>query len=97
MFSTSDLGIPVTLQNCFFPAVCPEKLFPTPPYFWRTQKAPGDRGQCLNMVLNNLITCDHAFFPFLRAGEVRGKKNSSRERHKRIVGRGRDLRPIFAY
>ena len=61
MSSTSDLGIPVTLQNCFSPAVCPL-------YFWRTQKARGDRGQCLNMVLNNL-TCDHTFFPFLRAGE----------------------------
>ena len=73
MSSTSDLGIPVTLQNCFFPAVCPKKLFPTPLYFWRTQKAPGDRGQCLNMVLHNL-TCDHAFFPFLRAGRREEKK-----------------------
>ena len=73
MSSTSDLGISVTLQNCFFPAVCPEKLFPIPLYFWRTQKAPGDRGKCVNVVLNNL-TRDHTFFPFLRVSEARGKK-----------------------
>ena len=69
----SDLGIPVTLQNCFFPSVRPEKLFPTPLYFLRTEKVPGDRRQCLNIVLNNL-TCDHAFSPFLRAGEARRKE-----------------------
>ena len=96
MPSTSDSGIPVTLQNCFFPAVCSEKFFPTPLYVLRTGKALEDRGQCLNIVLNNL-TRDHTFFPFLRVSEARGKKNSSRERHKGIVGRGRDLRPIFAY
>ena len=71
--STSDSGIPVTLQNCFFPAVCSEKFFPTPLYVLRTGKALEDRGQCLNIVLNNL-TCDQGFFPFLRAGEARGKK-----------------------
>ena len=91
----SDLGIPVILQNCFFRAVCPEKLFPTPLYFLRTEKAPGDRRQCLNIVLNNL-TCDHAFSPFL-SGRGEREKNSSRERHRGIVGRGCDLRLIFAY
>ena len=96
MSSTSDLGIPVTLQNCFFPAVCPEKLFPIPLYFWRTQKAPGDTGKCLNVVLNNL-TRDHTFFSFFKSERGEREKNSSRERHKGIVGRGRDLRPIFAY
>ena len=73
MSSTSDLGIPVTLQNCFFPAVCPEKFFPTHLFVLRTGKAPRDRGQCLNIVLHNL-TRDHAFFTFLRAGEAKGKK-----------------------
>ena len=37
------------------------------------------------------ITCDQAVF-FLRAGETREGKNSSRERHKGIIGRGHDLR-----
>ena len=72
MSSTSDLGIPVILQNCFFPAVS-RKILSHPLYVLRTGKAPEDRGQCLNIVLNNL-TCDQAFFPFLRAGEARGEK-----------------------
>ena len=37
------------------------------------------------------VTCDQAFF-FLRANEARGKKNSSRERHRGILGRGCDFR-----
>lgn len=60
MSNTTDLGIPVTIV--FFPFLCPEKLFP-PNIFLKTEKAPGDRRQCLNIVLNNL-TLDLAFFNF---------------------------------
>ena len=61
--------------------MCPEKLFP-PNIFLKTEKAPGDRRQCLNIVLNNL-TLDLAFFLlFLKSGGGEREENSSREKHK---------------
>ena len=94
MSNTTDLGIPVTIV--FFPICVPKNCFP-PIFFLKTEKAPGDRRQCLNTVLNNL-NLDQAFSPlFLKSERGEREENSSREKHRGIVGRGRDLRITFAY
>ena len=56
--NTTDLGIPVTIVF----SRCVSRKTVSPLYFFlKTEKAPGDRRQCLNIVLNNL-TLDPAFF-----------------------------------
>ena len=78
MSNSTDLGIPVTVV--FFPFVF-RKLFP-PNIFLKTEKAPRDWRQCLNIVLNKL-TLDLAFFLlFLKSGRGEREENSSREKHK---------------
>ena len=78
MSSTTDLGIPVTIG---FSLSVSRKIV-SPQYFLKTEKAHGDRRQCLNIVLNNL-TLDLAFFLlFLKSGRGEREENSSREKHK---------------
>ena len=57
MSNTTDLGIPVTIVF----SLCVSRKTVSPNIFLKTEKAPGDRRQCLNIVLNNL-TLDLAFF-----------------------------------
>ena len=62
--------IRVTLQNCFFPLRVPKNSFPL--YFLKTEKAPGDRWQCIFIHFAFIVPV----WTFVLQTEISSKYNS---------------------